>query len=276
MTLGPQSSEAPAHDVAAQVETGKYVYSIVESDTPRTFGNIGIGGRGDMVYPIHYGGLAAVVSTTPVVIYDPTRNNVLCHEQVNESVMKDFTVIPMSFGTVFRTEGDVLEFLRHTADALRDVLRKVKDKMELGIKVNWEPDEVVKEIERERDDIRLLKQEILSKRLTSTYFARMQLGRLVEQALTDKSAQYVSDIFEAFRDYAVASRQNKPIGEKMILNAAFLVEREKASEFEAKVQDIAMKYDPRLKFLLTGPWPPYNFVNIRLKLERAGDGASAV
>jgi len=26
-----------------------------------------------------------------------------------------------------------------------------------------------------------------------------------------------------------------------------------------------------LNFRYTGPWPPYNFVNIRLKLERATD-----
>ena len=32
--------------------------------------------------------LAAVVSDTPIVIYDPTRDNVLAHEFVNETVMK--------------------------------------------------------------------------------------------------------------------------------------------------------------------------------------------
>ena len=29
-----------------------------------------------------------------------------------------------------------------------------------------------------------------------------------------------------------------------------------------------MRFD-KLAFKYTGPWPPYNFVNIRLKLERA-------
>jgi hypothetical protein len=56
----------------------------------------------------------------------------------------------------------------------------------------------------------------------------------------------------------------------MILNAAFLVERDKAVEFDHAVNEIAQRYDGRLRFHYTGPWPPYNFVNIRLKLERAG------
>lgn len=251
-------------------QEGKYVYAIIESDTPRSFGKIGIGGRADVVHTVHYGGLAAVVSNTPVMIHDPTRENVMAHEEVNETVMKEFTVIPMSFGTVFRTEDDVVEFLRHTSDALQDVLRKMKDKIEFGLKVNWDTETVLKEVERQREDIRLLKGEISSNRLTSTYFARMQLGRMVDQAMNEKSESYIREIYDHLRNEAIASRHNKPIGEKMILNAAFLVERGKANQFQQKVQEIAQKYEGQLRFLCTGPWPPYNFVNIRLKLERSG------
>jgi hypothetical protein len=56
------------------------------------------------------------------------------------------------------------------------------------------------------------------------------------------------------------------------MNAAFLVEREREGEFDSAVNKIARKYGQRLKFKYTGPWPPYNFVNIRLKLERVAAG----
>jgi len=130
-------------------DEGKYVYCIIESDTAQNFGRIGIGGRGDEVYTIHYRNLAAVASDTPVVVYDPTRENALTHEHVNETVMREFTVIPMSFGTVFRTERDVIEFLKDTADALHDVLRKMQDKIEVGLKVNWDPETLMTEVESE-------------------------------------------------------------------------------------------------------------------------------
>jgi hypothetical protein len=55
----------------------------------------------------------------------------------------------------------------------------------------------------------------------------------------------------------------------MIMNAAFLVERDKADRFDQKVQDIAQRYEGKLSFRYTGPWPPYNFVTIRLQLERS-------
>ena len=257
-------------ETAVTAAEGKYVYCIIESPVSNTFGSIGIGGRGDEVYTIHHGPLAAVVSDTPVVVYDPTRDNALAHEHAIEAVMKEFTVIPMSFGTVFRTEGDVVEFLKDTQDALADVLRKLKDKIEFGLKVNWDPATVLQEVEQENEEIRRLKEEIMSNRLASTYFARMQLGRLVESALADKSDGYVREIYDSLRDCATASRHNKPIGDKMILNAAFLVERDRAPDFDQRVQEIAQRYEGKLRFQYTGPWPPYNFVNIRLKLEREG------
>ena len=44
--------------------------------------------------------------------------------------------------------------------------------------------------------------------------------------------------------------------------------RDREAAFDARVKSIAARFD-RLTFKYTGPWPPYNFVNIRLKLERA-------
>jgi len=251
--------------------SGVYVYCIIECSEPRSFGKIGIGGRGDEVYTVIYRDLAAVVSQAALQVYDPTRENALTHEHVNEVVMIDngFTPVPMSFGTLFKTEEDTIEFLKDTYDALRDVLQKMKDKLEVGLKVNWDRDSVLGEIENENEELRRLKAEIESNQQTSTYFARMQLGRLVEQALADKADAYVRDIYDQLRDAAIASRSNKVIGDKMIMNAAFLVARERSTLFDEKVREIGMQYEGKLTFKYTGPWPPYNFVTIRLQLERS-------
>lgn len=261
------AEEAPA---TPSVESGIYVYCIIESEEPLTFGRIGIGARSDEVYTVHYKDLGAVVSRTPLIVYDPTRENALAHEHVNEVVIeRGFTPVPMSFGTLFKTEKDIVEFLEDTYDALRDVLQKMKDKLEFGLKVNWNREEVLAEVERDNEDIRRLKEEITNNRQSSTYFARVQLGRLVEQALADKSDGYVRDVYDHLREAAIASRSNKPIGDRMIMNAAFLVERDKAKVFDQKVQEIAQRYEGKLSFRYTGPWPPYNFVTIRLQLERS-------
>jgi hypothetical protein len=89
----------------------------------------------------------------------------------------------------------------------------------------------------------------------------MQYGRLVDSLLEERSEEIIARIMSGLSEVCVASRVNKLIGDKMILNAAFLVSR------------IAGEH-PHLSFKYTGPWPPYNFVNIRLRLERASSESS--
>jgi len=246
---------------------GKYVYCIVRTDESLRFGPIGFGTPAGEVYTVLYEDIAAVVSDAPIEVLDATRENVLAHERVNEAVMRYQTVIPMSFGTVFKTRDDIVELLRGANGAFQDVLSKMENKVEFGLKVLWDRDAMIRRLEHEDEDIRRLKSEIATQK-GSTYFARVQYGRLMDGALQSRSEQYVEEIFGALRDVCVASRANKPIGEKMIMNAAFLVERAREPAFDAQVKRLGASHDT-LTFRYTGPWPPYNFVNIRLKLERA-------
>ena len=263
----PAGRIAPATDTQTGTSRGKYVYCIIEASETLRFGPVGIGADPSEVYSVHYKNLAAVVSDAPLEVLDSTRENVLAHERVNETVMREHTVIPMSFGTIFKTREDIVELLRSAAEAFGDVLNKMQNKLEFGLKVLWDREQAIREVEAEDEDIGRLKKEISGQK-GPTYFARMQYGRLVDAALQARSERYVADILNLLRDVSVASRINKPIGDKMIMNAAFLISRDEESAFDAKVKTIASKLD-KLTFKYTGPWPPYNFVNIRLKLERA-------
>jgi hypothetical protein len=48
----------------------------------------------------------------------------------------------------------------------------------------------------------------------------------------------------------------------VVLSAAFLVEQELWKEFVAKVEEQGTR-TPNLRLELTGPWPPYDFVQMR-------------
>ena len=255
-------------DVDRAAGRGRYVYCIIRASQPLKFGAIGMDEQWPDVYTINFKDMAAVISDIPLAPLDSTRENVLAHERVNETVMRDHTVIPMSFGTIFKTREDIVELLRSAYDAFADVLSKMQDKLEFGLKVLWDRDEIVRAIEQEDEDIHRLKTEISSQK-GSTYFARMQYGRLIDGALQQRSERYVAEFLQRLRDVSVASRVNRAIGDKMIMNAAFLVQRDQEPAFDRRIKEIASAFD-KLTFKYTGPWPPYNFVNIRLKLERAG------
>lgn len=205
-----------------------YVYGIVRAGAPLRLDVAGMDERGP-VHAIELQGLAAVVSEVPSGTPDPSRANLLAHERVNGAVLRERTVIPMSFGTLFRSRADVEELLRSAHDTFADVLEKLQDKLEFGLKV----------------------------------FHRADLGLQADEALAQ---QRVAEILQRLRDACVASRCNPTIGDRMILNAAFLVERRREAAFDQRLQAIAGEHDD-LTFRYSGPWPPYNFVAIRLKRE---------
>src|SRR5438046_6324089 len=261
-------SERPTAPETSPGEGGRYVYGIVETKEHLNFGKIGTGGAGDLVYGVNYQDIAAVVSKTAVAIFDPTRENALAYEYVIETVMKNHTIIPMSFGTVFRTDDDIRQVLKSIYLSLKDVLNQMAGKLEFGLKVNWDRDQIIEELQQQDEELRRFHHEIVRKQLQSTYFARMQLGRMIDKALGERSTQYVREIYEALRNVCVASRDNQPIGDAMMLNSSSVAGTGPDTTWAAGVHKIAKKYGKRLKFKYTGPWPPYNFVNIRLKLER--------
>src|SRR5687768_1453706 len=110
-TRASGASQANRHEnpartppVAAQPPArGRYVYCIIRSNEALKLGQSTIADEVADVYTVNYKDLAAVVSDVPIGALDSTRENVLAHEHVNETVMRDHTVIPMSFGTIFKT-----------------------------------------------------------------------------------------------------------------------------------------------------------------------------
>jgi hypothetical protein len=81
--------------------------------------------------------------------------------------------------------------------------------------------------------------------------------------------EIVQEVFHPLKELAEASKANDPIGEKMLLNASFLVDRDKEAAFDQKVNEMYDKWEDKVEFSYSGPWPAYNFVNIRLKVEGA-------
>src|SRR5581483_11502568 len=198
-TLPADTRPLAPSPVGAPQQEGRYVYGVIQARDSATFGKTGIGGSGELVYTVHHGDIAAVVSKTAVFIFDPTRENALAHEHVIETVMKTQTIIPMSFGTVFRTDEDIREVLKSIYPSLKDVLKQMEGKLEFGLKVNWDRDQIIEELKQEDEEIRQFHQEIIRKHLQSTYLARMQLGRMIDKSLAERSTQYVREIYEALR-----------------------------------------------------------------------------
>jgi len=248
------------------IEEGKYIYSIVGTNEARNFGPIGIGNRGDIVSTVGYQDIGAVISNSPMTKYVISRENMTTHEKVIEEVMKDYTVLPVRFCTIATSAEEVRSLLRKRYLEFKNLLRDMENKVELGVKVLWtNMDAIFQEIVDERGEIKRLKEKIADKSPEKTYAQRIKIGEKVKNALEAKKGKEGKEILDVLKKTSVDFRTNQLAGDRMIINAAFLVDKGWEKEFDDRVDELTVKYDERIKFKYVGPTPPFNFVNIEVK-----------
>lgn len=245
---------------------GKYIYCIIDDGKEQTFGPIGIGDRGDEVYTICLQDIGAVISNSPIKKYRVSRENVLPHEKAIEDVMKYHTVLPVRFCTIAEDEVKVKRILEKEYDKFKGLLKDIKGKKELGLKAVFKEDVIYKEILEKYEDIRVLKEKIAVLPLEKTYHQRMKIGEMVETALQKEKEIYKEDILNTLSHLALEVKTNNTYGERMIINAAFLVEKRKEAEFDQKANELSDKYGDKVKFKYVGKVPPFNFVNLAINL----------
>lgn len=245
-------------------ENGLYVYCIIKSPKSTSFGYIGIGGKGDEVRTVKYDDIYAIVSQAPLTKYDTSRENMMAHELVIETVMKDHAVLPLRFATVMNEESDVKQLLKGKYERFVEELERVEGKVELGVKAIAKKEVVFEEILLKNNDIRALKEKIQNLPYEKTYYDRLTIGQMVERALEDEKKKYRKIILEALEPVALEVKENKIFGDRMIVNASFFVDKEREDQFDNCVNELGEKYGDKIIFKYVGDVPPYNFVNLSL------------
>jgi len=246
-------------------EVGKYLYCIIPCQEDRTFDEVGLGDDG-LVHTVCCKGLAVVVSDSPVKQYESTRKNMMAHERVLEKVMMEFTLLPVRFGTVADSASptqDIQKLLRNRFEEFSRLLGDMEGKVELGLKPFWRDEKAVfEEIVAENAEIRRLRGSLSQKSPEATHFDRIRLGEMVKEALNRKRAKKAAEILLPLRRIAHSVRENEVLADRMIVNAAFLVDRSREPEFDQAVRELDEQLGQRIAIKYIGPVPPYNFINI--------------
>lgn len=79
-----------------------------------------------------------------------------------------------------------------------------------------------------------------------------------------------TDVTDRLSELSINETENDLFSDRLIINRSYLVARERREEFDAAVDDIEMGYDDALTVQYTGPWAPYNFVDIHIGAEQQG------
>jgi len=206
-----------------------------------------------------------VVSSVPMTRYVVSKETMLTHEKVIELVMRDYTVLPVRFYTVAPNAEEVRSLLRRRYPEFKKLLRELDNKVELGLKALWrDMNAIFEEIVEENQKIKTARVEMMA-HSGQEASQRGAVAETVKLALRDKTARERETLLQPLRHICGDLRLNKTYGDDMLLNAAFLVDRDREREFDSEVQKLASRYGGRIQFKYVGPAPPYSFVNIVVK-----------
>jgi hypothetical protein len=255
-------SPNPEPRTGAPDSPGKYIYCITDSDAPESFGPVGVGGPNIAVYTIGHHGVGAVVSDSPVEEHQRNRDNLIAHERAIETVMKTHVVLPARFSTIADNEDMVVRILKREHGRFQSLLNGIRGKVEFGLKAIFDEPSVCQEILQKYTRIRELRDKIAHLPPVRTHYQRIEIGRMVESALKQEKDSYREEIMSALTPLALEVKTNGVWNDKMILNAAFLLEQQRTPDFDRRVEQLSNQYGARVMFKMIGTVPPFNFVNL--------------
>jgi hypothetical protein len=186
--------------------------------------------------------------------------NRLAHEAVVDTVAATAAVLPMRFPAVVDEEGVVKELLAPHHDHFEAVLGELEGRVQFTLKGRYEQDVVLREVLEGHEEIHDLRDKVHELPEEASYYDRVRLGELVVAALVERRDDDAAQVLERLRPFAVSTVANPPGRPEDLVNAAFLVERERVRKFEDAVEDLGRDLIDRVRLRLLGPLAPYDFV----------------
>jgi len=167
------------------------------------------------------------------------------------------------FGTVAPGDEAIQEqVLKRRYGELHGLLIEMQGRVELGLKAFLYEGAIFEDVLKENPDIRRLRDSLMGRSPEQSYYDRIRLGEMVESAMWKRRDEDAEKLLGGLRPLVRQTRVNKVLTERMVLNAAFLVDDERQSEFDQAVKKLDEEMGKRLILKYVGPVPPYNFVNI--------------
>ena len=134
------------------------------------------------------------------------------------------------------------------------------------MKIYWEQKTIIKEIQGENQELSRLKAKInASSSPGEIRILMIDVGRLVENIVVGWKNHYTEMVYTVLEGLSCEAKINNPVGLKNLLNASFLIEKSRESEFKQQVYRMDTKFQDKVNFKYVGPMPPYNFVDLRLE-----------
>ncbi len=220
-------------------------------------------------------GLAALVSAVPLSEFGeaPLQRNLndiawlertaRAHEAVLEACLEQGTVVPLRMCTIFADRGSVERMLQEQRAAFAAALDALAGREEWAVKVLV--DRAALEAAARGAESGL---EVQGAQGSGTaYLGRRQVERRLREATDHLAADIAEEVHGRLSAQSVGAVLNRPQNPRlsghegdMVLNGAYLVDRERAGELQTLVAELGARHAGHgARLVLSGPLPPFNF-----------------
>jgi hypothetical protein len=207
--------------------------------------------------------LAALVSAPPEEEAGATRDRVLAHAHVLEAAVRDAAVVPMRFGILVPSEDEVVsDLLEGRREPLLQLLERLEGRVQMTLKGYYDEQALLNELVSSEPEIERLRDATREGSEEATYNDRVRLGELVNAAIEQRRERDSAEVVERLKPLADDVVLEPAEKEFMVINAPFLVERDRVGEFESAVEEVAKERAELMSFKLLGPLPGYHFSDL--------------
>jgi hypothetical protein len=269
-------------------KVGKYIYGIINSHVQECFDPGEFGAFKDScrprispetlsdseifggIYTIPSRDISAVVSDAEEVDYsrmpkDALFRLLLRHQGVIEKVMTRHTIIPMRLGTFADNDDEVKEILTRGYRTIKDILERAENCIEIDVVATLRDFDSFLKRAAAHEEIKQLRQSLLSKKEGVTVDDQMRVGVLVKKYLDKEREEYAGQIQASLNKIAQNFKAHDLMDDTMVLNTAFLIDQSIQKDFERELAKLDNQFEKRLDFRCVGPLPPYSFYTLIVK-----------
>lgn len=72
------------------------------------------------------------------------------------------------------------------------------------------------------------------------------------------------DVADRLKDMSVQEAENGLFSDRLVMNRSYLVDHDQQAAFGAAIDEITEEHDDYLSVQYSGPWAPYNFIDIEI------------
>ena len=218
-----------------------------------------------------------IVSSVPAAKYDEATlagglqnldwvgRRAMAHEAVVEHFLGASAVLPMQLFTLFTSDERALDYVSRERRRIDRILNRLERQLEWGLRLSFDERAARQAVEGRHRTRRT--RGAASMESGAAYLARKRELLDVTRVQLAGARRAAERLYRGMARQATEARRRRSTeelapGSRLLLDAAFLVPARRARAFRAEARrQVKELSGSGLVVSLTGPWPPYNFID---------------